>query len=401
MTRSGGPALLDGFDHVETAAEFVERLRSGRPLRVKLGIDPTSPDLHLGFMVVLHQLQKFAAAGHRVTLIIGDFTARIGDPSGRNVTRPQLSREEIEANMRAYREQAGKVLDLERIEVRYNSEWLDALSLADLVKLLAKTTVAQMLERNDFSERYGSGAPISLHEFLYPVAQAYDSVAIEADVELGGTDQLFNLLLGRHYQREFGQPPQICATVPLLVGLDGQKKMSKSFGNYVGVAEAAPEQFGKLMKIPDELIPAYARLAAFRSRDECERLASELAVGRANPMEEKKRLAQEIVARYHDAGQATRAREYFERTVQRREIPTENIGDVELGDCKRVAEVLVKAGFAESRRAAERLIAGNAVKVEGEPVRDANAMWSASGPAVLSVGSRRFVRVLPGTASSR
>ncbi|MBV8530346.1 MAG: tyrosine--tRNA ligase, partial [Candidatus Eremiobacteraeota bacterium] len=289
-----GDELLDGFDHVETVAEYRERLQAGRPLRVKLGIDPTSPDLHLGFMVVLHQLQRFAENGHRVTLIIGDFTARIGDPSGRNVTRPQLSRDEIEANMRAYREQAGKVLDLERIEVRYNSEWLDPLSLADLVKLLAKTTVAQMLERNDFHERHAQGVPISLHEFLYPVAQAYDSVAIEADVELGGTDQLFNLLLGRQYQREFGQLPQICATVPLLVGLDGEKKMSKSLGNYVGVAEPAQEQFGKLMKISDALLPAYARLAAFRTRAEVARLQDDLAAGRANPMEEKKRIAEAI-----------------------------------------------------------------------------------------------------------
>ncbi len=216
--------LLEGFEHVETVAEFHERLALRRPLRVKLGIDPTSPDLHLGFMVVLHQLQRFAEAGHRVTLIIGDFTARIGDPSGRNVTRPQLSHDEIEANMQTYREQAGKVLDLERIELRYNSEWLDRLSLTDLVKLLGKTTVAQMLERNDFRERYDAGVPISLHELLYPVAQAYDSVAIEADVELGGSDQLFNLLLGRQYQRDFGQLPQICATVPLLVGLDGRRR---------------------------------------------------------------------------------------------------------------------------------------------------------------------------------
>jgi tyrosyl-tRNA synthetase len=387
--------LLEGFDHVETVADFRDRLRAGRPLRVKLGVDPTSPDLHLGFMVVLHPLQRFAEAGHRVTLIIGDFTARIGDPSGRNVTRPQLSREEIEANMAAYREQAGKVLDLERIEVRYNSEWLDPLSLADLVKLLAKTTVAQMLERNDFRDRYDSGVPISLHEFLYPVAQAYDSVAIEADVELGGTDQLFNLLLGRQFQREFGQMPQICATVPLLVGLDGEKKMSKSFGNYVGVAEPAREQFGKLMKIPDELISVYARLAAFRSRADADRLAADLAAGRVNPMDEKKRLAQDIVARYHDSNAAAAAREYFERTVQRREIPTDDVPEIDLGDCKRVAEVVVKAGFAESRRAAERLISGNAVKIDGEPVRDANASWNSAEAAVLSVGARRFVRVLP------
>jgi tyrosyl-tRNA synthetase len=387
--------LLDGFDHVETVADFDERLKTGRALRIKLGIDPTSPDLHLGFMVVLHQLQRFAEAGHRVTLIIGDFTARIGDPSGRNVTRPQLSREEIEENMRAYREQAAKVLDMERIEVRYNSEWLDKLSLTDLVKLLAKTTVAQMLERNDFHERYESGVPISLHEFLYPVAQAYDSVAIEADVELGGTDQLFNLLLGRQFQREFGQLPQICATVPLLVGLDGQKKMSKSFGNYIGVAEPAPDQFGKLMKIADELLPVYARLAAFWSAEQCARLASQLAAGRLNPMEEKKRLAQEIVARYHGDAAASAARDYFEATVQRREIPAGELDEIELGDAKRVTDVLVKAGFAESRRAAERLIAGNAVKVDGELVGDASAAWTAKEPAVLSVGSRRFVRVLP------
>ncbi len=387
--------LLEGFEHVETPADFRERLRLGRPLRVKLGIDPTSADLHLGFMVVLHQLQRFAEAGHRVTLIIGDFTARIGDPSGRNVTRPQLSRDEIDANMHTYREQAAKVLDLERIEVRYNSEWLDKLSLTDLVKLLAKTTVAQMLERNDFHERYEGGAPISLHEFLYPVAQAYDSVAIEADVELGGSDQLFNLLLGRHYQREFGQLPQICATVPLLVGLDGEKKMSKSLGNYVGVDEPPSEQFGKLMKISDELIPVYARLAAFRPQADADRLGAALAAGTANPMEEKKRLAEEIVARYHDGEAAARARDFFERTVQRKEIPTEELPEIDAADCRRVAEILVRAGFAESRRAAERLIGGNAVKIDGELVRDANAPWTAAQAAVVSVGSRRFVRVLP------
>ncbi|MGB6712568.1 MAG: tyrosine--tRNA ligase [Candidatus Cybelea sp.] len=395
MSATDPSNLLDGFDHVETVADFKERLKAGRPLRVKLGIDPTSPDLHLGFMVVLHQLQRFAEAGHRVTLIIGDFTARIGDPSGRNVTRPQLSRDEIEANMVAYREQAGKVLDMERIQVRYNSEWLDKLTLTDLVKLLAKTTVAQMLERNDFHDRYESGVPISLHEFLYPVAQAYDSVAIEADVELGGTDQLFNLLLGRQFQREFDQLPQICATVPLLVGLDGEKKMSKSFGNYVGVAEPAADQFGKLMKISDDLLPVYARLAAFRPAAECERLAVGLAAGRANPMDEKKRLAQDIVARYHGDAAAAAARDYFERTVQRREIPTDSLHEIELGDSKRVSELLVRAGFAESKRAAERLIAGNAVKIDGEVVRDVNALWSSVAPAVLSVGARRFVRVVP------
>jgi tyrosyl-tRNA synthetase len=385
--------LLDGFDHVETVEDFRERLKLRRPLRVKLGIDPTSPDLHLGFMVVLEKLQRFAEAGHEVTLIIGDFTASIGDPSGKNVTRPQLTAEAIEANMQTYREQAGKVLDLDRIKIRYNSEWLDKLNFADLVKLLAKTTVAQMLDRNDFHNRYTSGAAISLHEFLYPVGQAYDSIAVEADVELGGTDQLFNLLLGRHYQREYGQLPQICATVPLLVGLDGTKKMSKSLGNYVGINEPASEQFGKLMRIGDDLMPTYARLAAFRSQAACDRLAAALAAGSVNPMDEKKLLAQDIVERYHGADAAARAREHFEATVQRKEIPTGDLPEMDPGECTRVSELLVRAGFAESKRAAERLISGNGVKVDGIVVNDPKALWSARAPAVLSVGSRKFVRI--------
>jgi tyrosyl-tRNA synthetase len=387
--------LLDGFEHVETRVDFRERLKAGRPLNVKLGIDPTSPDLHLGFMVVLEKLQRFAEAGHRVTWIIGDFTARIGDPSGKNVTRPQLSQAEIEANMETYRRQAATVLDLDRIEVRHNSEWLDKLGLADLVKLLAKTTVAQMLERNDFHDRYGAGTAISLHEFLYPVAQAYDSIAVAADVELGGSDQLFNLLLGRHYQREYDQAPQICATVPLLVGLDGQKKMSKSLGNYVGITESPTEQFGKLMRIGDDLIVTYARLAAFRSQIDCDRLATELASGRANPMDEKKKIAQDVVARYHGAEAGRSARERFEATVQRKEIPTEGLAEIDAGDSARIAELLVKAGFSNSRREAERLIAGGGVKVDGIPVNDPKAPWTAGEPAVLSVGSRRFARILP------
>ncbi|HZY97992.1 MAG TPA: tyrosine--tRNA ligase [Candidatus Baltobacteraceae bacterium] len=387
--------LLDGFEHVETVEDFRARLALGRPLRVKLGIDPTSPDLHLGFMVVLHKLQRFAEAGHQVTLIIGDFTARIGDPSGKNVTRPQLTAEAIDANMKTYLAQAGKVLDLERIAVRYNSEWLDKLSLADLVKLLSKTTVAQMLERNDFNNRYANGSPIALHEFLYPVAQAYDSIAIEADVELGGSDQLFNLLLGRHYQREYGQPPQICATVPLLVGLDGEKKMSKSLGNYVGITEPANDQFGKLMKIADELIPTYARLAAFRPQAECDRLASGIVSGDVTPMDAKKGVAVAVVARYHGAEAAAAARENFERTVQRKELPAGDLPELTASEAVRVVELLVKAGFAESRRAAERLISGNGVKVDGIVVNDPKAVWTAAEPAVLSVGSRKFVRIRP------
>ncbi len=387
--------LLDGFEHVETVEDFRARLKLGRPIRVKLGIDPTSPDLHLGFMVALHKLQRFAEAGHEVTLIIGDFTASIGDPSGRNAMRPPLSREAIEANMQTYREQAGKVLDLERIKVRYNSEWLGKLDFSDVVRLVSHVTVAQMLERNDFHNRYDAGTPISLHEFLYPVAQAYDSIAIEADIELGGTDQLFNLLLGRQFQREYDQLPQICATVPLLVGLDGEKKMSKSLGNYVGIAESAQVQFGKLMSMPDELMPTYARLAAFQSQTQADTLRAALEAGSINPIDAKKALAEEIVVRYHGRDAAAGAREYFERTVQRKEIPQGDLPEVTLGDARRIADVLVRAGFAESRRAAERLISGNGVKVDGIVVDDPRAAWTASGPAVLSVGSRRFARIVP------
>jgi tyrosyl-tRNA synthetase len=393
--RDHAELLLDGFDRVETRAEFLERIAEGRPLVVKLGLDPTSPDLHLGHAVVLRKMQQFVECGHDVTLLIGDFTARIGDPSGRNEMRPPLTPEQIEANMRTYTEQAGMLLDLARVKLRYNSEWLAGLSLADLLRLLSRVTVAQMLERNDFHDRYAAGTPISLHEFLYPVAQAYDSVALAADVELGGNDQLFNLLMGRHYQSHENRRPQVCMTLPLLEGLDGVKKMSKSTGNYVGLTEPAHEQFGKLMRIPDELIPRYARLAAFRPQSDCEALGEALRGTRAHPMDEKKRLAEEIVARYHGADAARAARERFERTVQRKELPAEALPELRLEGGRRVADVILAAGFAESKRAAERLISGSGVRVDGILVTDPKAAWSASRAAVLSVGSRKFVRVVP------
>lgn len=395
MTASVSPEeLLDGFDHVETRAEFEARIREGKPLTVKLGLDPTSPDLHLGHAVVLRKMQHFVEAGHDVVLLIGDFTARIGDPSGRNEMRPPLSTEEIEANMRTYTAQASKVLDMERVRLVYNSEWLGKLTLADLGRLLTKATVAQMLERNDFRARYDSGTPISLYEFCYPVAVAYDSVVLEADVELGGNDQLFNLLMGRHYQRELGQREQICMTVPLLEGLDGIEKMSKSKGNYVGLTEPGEQQFGKLMRISDDMMPTYARLAAFRSSSEAAALSAGLSAGTLHPMDEKKRLAQDIVARYHGAEAAKAARDYFERTVQRKELP-DAMNEMRIGDARRVSDVIVAAGFAESKRAAERLISGNGVRVDGTIVHDPKSPWTAAQAAVLSVGSRRFVKVLP------
>jgi tyrosyl-tRNA synthetase len=386
--------LTDGCDHVESVAELAKRLEQGRPLRVYLGLDPTSPDLHIGHAVVLRLLQRFVDDGHDVILLIGDFTARIGDPSGRNVLRPPLSGEQIEANMRTYAEQAGKVLDMVRITLRYNSEWLSKLSFDDVYKLLAQMTVAQMLERNDFKQRYESGTAIALHEFVYPVAVAYDSVAMNVDVELGGSDQLFNLLISRPYQLHAGQEPEICITVPLLEGLDGHKKMSKSLGNHIGLTDPPNDMFGKTMSIPDRMITRYARLAAWWPAAEVEQLEAGLADGSRVPMDEKKRIAADLVALYHGPGAARAAREWFERTIQRGEIPAE-MPELALGGRSKLTELLLAAGFAESKRAAQRLIAEGGVKVDGTVVTDPGAKWTASGPAVLQVGSRKFVRVVP------
>jgi tyrosyl-tRNA synthetase len=386
--------LTDGCDHVETLGELEKRLERGRPLRVKLGLDPTTADLHVGHAVVLRLLQRFVDDGHDVTLLIGDFTARIGDPSGRNALRPPLSGEQIDANMKTYAEQAGKVIDMERVTLRYNREWLAPLTLVDLIKLLSQTTVAQMLERNDFAKRYESGTPIALHEFLYPVAQAYDSVALHADVELGGSDQLFNLLLGRPYQEHAGQEQQICVTVPLLVGLDGEKKMSKSTGNHIALTDAPNDMFGKTMRIGDDLIPQYALLAAGRPSLEVRALSEALVAGKASPMDEKKRIAADLVALYHGADAARAARDWFERTIQRGEIPAE-MRELPREGREKVVDLLVAAGFAESKRAAQRLLAEGGVKIDGVPLTDPAARWAATVPAVLQVGSRKFVRVIP------
>jgi len=386
--------LTDGCDHVETLDELAERLALGRPLRVYLGLDPTSPDLHVGHAVVLRLLQRFVDDGHDVILLIGDFTARIGDPSGRNALRPPLSDEQIDANMRTYAAQAGKVLDMSRVTLRYNSEWLAKLAFSDIYKLLSQSTVAQMLERNDFKQRYESGTPIALHEFVYPVAVAYDSVALKVDVELGGSDQLFNLLISRPYQIHAGQPPEICITVPLLVGLDGRKKMSKSLGNHIGLTDPPNEMFGKTMSIPDEVMPQYARLGAWWPPGEVRRLEAGLREGAVNPMDEKKRIAEDLTALYHGRDGARAARDWFERTIQRREIPAD-VPELRLDGRDKLVELLVAAKFAESKRAAQRLLAEGAVRIDGTAVTDPNARWTASGPAVLQVGSRKFVRVVP------
>jgi tyrosyl-tRNA synthetase len=387
-------AFADGCDHVETLAELATRIARGKPLKIKLGLDPTTADLHIGHAVVLRKMQQFVEAGHDVTLLIGDFTARIGDPTGRNSMRPPLTDEAIEANMQTYAAQAGKVLDMERLTLRYNSEWLGRLSFAELIKLLAQTTVAKMLDRNDFADRYASGTPISLHEFLYPVAQAYDSVALHADVELGGSDQLFNLLMGRPYQVHAGQEAQICMTVPLLEGLDGKKKMSKSLGNHIGLTDPPNDMFGKTMRIPDEALPRYARLAAAWPQSEADRIAAGLAAGTVNPMDEKKRIAEAVVVLYHGADAGRAARGYFERTIQRGELPAE-IPEHRLEGARSLVDVLVAVGFAESKRAAQRFLGEGAVKVDGAVVSDPKAVWSGGEPAVVQVGARKFVRILP------
>ena len=341
--------LADGCDHISTREELERRLRDGERLHVKFGIDPTGSELHLGHAVVLHKMQQFVELGHRVTLLIGDYTARIGDPSGRNDARPPMTGEKIDQNMRTYREQAGRVLDLERIEIMYNSTWLAPLTTVDWIRLLSKTTVAQILEREDFKTRYTSGTPIALHELLYPVAQAFDSVAMRADVELGGNDQLFNLLLGRAYQIDAGQKPQVCMTTPILEGTDGVRRMGKSLGNYISLVEPAHEQFGKVMRLPDELIARYARLAAFWPASEVAKLEREMGTGRRSPMDAKKDIAEAIAAKYHGTAAGREARERFERTVQRRELPDE-MPTLDASGARKVADVLLRAGFAESKR---------------------------------------------------
>jgi tyrosyl-tRNA synthetase len=392
--RERAEFLTAGCDHVETLDELAERLSRGRPLRVYLGLDPTTPDLHVGHAVVLRLLQRFVDDGHDVILLIGDFTGRIGDPSGRNALRPPLTDEQIEANMQTYAAQAGKVLDMSRVRLVYNSEWLSKLTFSEIYKLLSQTTVAQMLERSDFKQRYESGTPIALHEFVYPVAVAYDSVAMNVDVELGGSDQLFNLLISRPYQVQAGQEPEICVTVPLLVGTDGHKKMSKSTGNHIALTDPPNDMFGKTMRIPDEALPEYARLAVWWPTDQVAALQAGLHLGTVSPMDEKKRIAEDLVTLYHGRDAARAAREWFERTIQRGEIPAE-IPELRLDGHKKLVDLIVAAGFAESKRAATRLVGEGAVRVDGLVVNDPAARWSAQGPAVLQVGPRKFVRIIP------
>ena len=380
----------------ELKAKLLKSAKEGRPLQVKLGLDPTAPDIHLGFAVVLRKLRQFQDLGHEVVIIIGDYTALIGDPSGRSTTRPMLSSAEIEANGRTYVEQLAKVLDREKTIIRFNSEWLGKLSFADLVGLASKMTVAQVLQREDFANRFRDGQPISLHELLYPLAQAYDSVAIHADIEMGGQDQTFNNLAGRALQKELGQEPQVVLLMPLLVGLDGVKKMSKSLGNYVGISEPPAEMFGKLMSLSDELMPTYFELCTDVPMDEVAVLTDP---ARTHPREAKKRLAREIITLYHGADAAQAADNEFERVHKEHQAPDdmpEIAVPAEICDASgnaRVTALLVAASLAPSSGEAKRLILQGGVSIDGVKITDPAEMLLVQTGQVVKVGRNRFIRL--------
>ena len=383
-----------GADELIVEAELAAKLERGKPLRIKEGFDPTRPDLHLGHTVQFNKLKQLQDLGHHIIFLIGDFTGMIGDPTGRNVTRPPLSREELEANAKTYTDQAFLILDRARTEVAFNAKWLSALGADGMIRLAARYTVARMLERDDFAKRYASGQPIAVHEFLYPLAQGYDSVALRADVELGGTDQKFNLLVGRELQRHYGQEPQCILTLPLLEGLDGVNKMSKSLDNYVGITEAPAEMFGKLMSISDELMWRYYELLSFRPLDEIARLKRECADGR-NPRDAKVELAQEIVARFHSRQAAETALAEFESRFRDHAMP-ESMPEVTLhsgGKGLALPQVCKQAGLTASTSEAMRLIEQRGLKVDGEVVSDKALVIARGTTVVVQAGKRKFARV--------
>ncbi|MBK7899242.1 MAG: tyrosine--tRNA ligase [Betaproteobacteria bacterium] len=385
--------LKRGCDELLVEAQLIERLKLGRPLRVKAGFDPTAPDLHLGHTVLINKLRHFQQLGHKVLFLIGDFTAMIGDPTGKNATRPALSKDQVVQNALTYQEQIFRILDPEATEVCFNSSWFDSLGASGLIKLAAQHTVARMLERDDFSKRYVGGQPIAIHEFLYPLCQGYDSVALRSDVELGGTDQKFNLLVGRELQKHYGQLPQCLLTMPLLEGLDGVNKMSKSLGNYIGINEPAREMFGKLMSVSDELMWRYYELLSFRSEADIAGLRAEVAAGR-NPRDIKILLAQEIVTRFHGSTAAFSAQEEFEARFRRGVLP-EDMPAIMLncGDELPIAQVLKLAGLTTSTSESLRMIDQGGVRANGEKVSDKTLSLMRGDVVVLQVGKRKFARV--------
>ncbi len=383
-----------GSDELLVESELVDKLKQGRPLRIKAGFDPTAPDLHLGHTVLINKLRHFQELGHHVMFLIGDFTAMIGDPTGKNATRPPLSREQIIENSRTYRDQVFKILDPERTEICFNNTWFEPLGAAGMIKLAAHHTVARMLERDDFSKRYANNQSIAIHEFLYPLCQGYDSVAMKADVELGGTDQKFNLLVGRELQKHYGQSPQCVLMMPLLEGLDGVNKMSKSLGNYVGIAESPQEIFGKLMSVSDELMWRYYDLLSFRASNEIASFRREVLAGR-NPRDIKVLLAQEIVSRFHSVEASKLALEDFEARFKHGALPDDmpEVTVMTNGVALSIAQVLKQTGLTTSTSDAMRMIEQGGVRLNNEKILNKTLELRAGAPIVLQVGKRKFARI--------
>ena len=385
--------LSRGTEEILLAQELAERLAAGGKLRVKAGFDPTAPDLHLGHTVLIHKMRQFQERGHEVIFLIGDFTGLIGDPAGKNVTRKPMTPEQIAENASTYRQQIFKILDPDQTIVEFNSRWMTDMGSAGLVGLAARHTVARMLERDDFKKRYAAGEPIAIHEFLYPLVQGYDSVALKADVELGGTDQKFNLLVGRELQKQYGQPPQVVMTMPLLEGLDGERKMSKSLGNHVGITEPPAEMFGKIMSVSDPLMWRYFELLSFKTGAEIAALKTEVGAG-MNPREAKFALAFEIVARFHSTADAARAKQGFINQFSKGALP-EDIPAVELpaADGLPIANLLKQANLVQTTSEAHRMIKQGAVRVDGEKISDRGLVFQAGAEHVCQVGKRKFARV--------
>ncbi len=387
-------SIKRGCHELLIEAELVEKLKRGKPLRIKAGFDPTAPDLHLGHTVLINKLRQFQELGHEVMFLIGDFTGMIGDPTGKNVTRKPLTRDDVIENARTYEQQIYKILDPEKTLVMFNSSWMGAMSAADLIQLAAKHTVARMLERDDFSKRYNGGQPIAIHEFLYPLIQGYDSVAMKADVELGGTDQKFNLLVGRELQKHYGQAPQVVLTMPILEGLDGVQKMSKSLGNYIGIAEPPNEMFGKLMSVSDVLMWRYIELLSFESLDTVRQWRQDVEAGR-NPRDIKVMFAQEIITRFHDRTAAERALADFEARFRQGAIP-DDIPELTLDGSAAglpVTQLLKQAGLVTSTSEAMRQIEGGGVRLDGEKVSDKGLVVAKGSTVVAQVGKRKFARI--------
>ncbi len=379
----------------ELLAKLHRSYTGRKPLRCKLGIDPSAPDIHLGHAVVLHKMKTFQDMGHQLVIILGDFTGQIGDPTDRSETRPQLSKEEVLANARTYQEQIFKIIDREKTELLFNSQWLGSLNFSDVLQIASTCTVARMLEREDFAYRYRENLSIGIHEFFYPLMQGYDSVAVKADIEFGATEQKFNLLMGRHLQKEYGQEPQIALTMPILVGTDGVQKMSKSLGNYIGISEPPAEIYGKVMSISDEIMADYYRLATRLSSGEAGRIISGYRDGRIHPRDAKMTLAREIVALYHGSAEAARAEEGFKQVFQRGEIPAEMPQfQFSAAAAPDIVTLLVETKLTSSRSEARRLIKQGGVRVNQEQVADSGTRWEVSGELILQVGKRKFARVV-------